>query len=565
MSKIKQKHKQGLIAHFAGGMVKAYVDFQSRLDQEKQKREALAGSIYGDIYNRGALPGSYYDAAKTSKINRDWRPRLASADQATLGDLDSLIARSRSMLRNDGVSSSGRKAFVRHVVGSGITARSSARDPRTHQMLDSYNEILDRLWNNWANTPALCDLEKTKIFAEKEALWIGEQYEAGGLFIIMGYVPNSESVGLTLQEIEYEQANTTIRSFEGNKVKSGVEVDEYGAPVAYHLFTKSHPSEDFKPASTRVLAKNVIHIFRQERIKQTKGVPWLSAVMPSIRNLAIYEQSMLLKARTEAAYHGIVEQQASGGFGLPENVARQIGAVPPAGESAATDTTANNIEVNIQPGLMPVLNPGQTIKFPTPATPNTMYEPFVSEQLKRIAAGVGLDIATISRWYGNTNFSAQKQAKLDIFAETDPIQSTLIIKVLTRIRNTFIEFAIKEGRLKAVGYEETYTWKAAYRTTNWQGPARPSVEPLKDAAAAEKLIDKGLLSPQQFFNERGMEMRDVYAELEEAKKLQKKHGLDFEPKPVPVVENGNPRSKEKPGNNGKDKKFTDRFQEQYRM
>ena len=562
MSKIDKK--QGLVSHFVGGMVSAYIDFQKRIVDARIK-EGLAGSIYGDIYNRGALPGSYYDAAKTSKINRDWRPRLASADQATLGDLDGLIARSRSMLRNDGVSSSGRKAFVRHVVGSGITARSSARHPQTRQMLDSYNEILDRLWNNWANTPTLCDLEKTKIFAEKEALWVGEQYEAGGLFIIMGYVPNPENVGLTLQEIEYEQANTTIRSFEGNKVKSGVEVDDYGAPIAYHLFTKSHPSEDFKPTSSRILAKNVIHIFRQERIKQTKGIPWLSAVMPIIRNLAIYEQSMLLKARTEAAYHGIVEQQATGGFGLPENVARQIGAVSPAGEEAATDTTANNIEVNIQPGLMPVLNPGQTIKFPTPATPNTMYEPFVSEQLKRIAAGVGLDIATISRWYGDTNFSAQKQAKLDIYAETDPIQSIFIIKVLTRIRNMFIEFAIKEGRLKAVGYEETYTWRDAYRTTNWQGPARPSVEPVKDATAAEKLMNKGLLSPQQYFNERGMEMRDVYAELEEAKKLQEKHGLDFEPKLPPVARNGNPRDERKPGSNGKDKKFSDRFSEQYRI
>ena len=429
-------------------------------------------------------------------------------------------------------------------------------------MLDSYNEILDRLWKNWANDSTLCDVEKTKIFAEKEALWVGEMYEAGGIFLVLSYVPNPDNIGLKIQEIEYEQTNNTIQSFEGRKVKSGIEVDEYGAPIAYHLFTKSHPSEDFKPKSTRILAENVIHIFRQERVKQTKGTPWLSAVMPSIRNLAIYEQSMLLKARTEAAYHGIVEQEATGGFGLPGNVARQIGAVPPATEAVSTDTTANSIEVNIQPGLFPVLNPGQTIRFPTPATPNTMYSPFVQEQLKRIAAGVGLDIATISRWYGDTNFSAQKQAKLDAYAETDPIQSMLIIKVLTRIRNLFIEFAIKEGRLKAVGYYETYTWREAYRTTNWQGPAKPSVEPYKDAKAAETLMNLGLLTPQTYFNERGLEIREVYAEYEEAKKLQEKHGLDFEKKPTPVADNGNPKEKGNPNNNGKNKKFTDRFAHQ---
>lgn len=522
---------------------KAYVDFQSRIQN-------LANN---DPKSLELL--SYYDAAKNTKLNKDWRPGLASADQTILDDLDNLMARSRSMLRNDGVSVSGKKAFLRHVVGSGITARSAARDPHTGEMLETYNTILDRLWKNWANNPLLCDVEKTKTFAEKQALWLGEEFAVGGVFIVLGYLPNPDGVGLVLQEIEYEQADLTIQSYEGREVKSGIEVDEYNAPVAYHLYTKSHPYEHYSANSGRIPADRVIHIFHQDRIRQTRGTPWMSAVMPSIRNLAIYEQCMMQKARTEASYHGVVEQDATGGFGLPETVARQVGAVPPTSDSS--DTSLNSINVNIQPGLFPVMNPGQTIKFPTPGTPNTMYQPFVQEQLKRVAAGIGLDIATVARWYGDTNFSAQKQAKLDIYAETDPVQSILIDKVLFRIRNEFIEFAIKEGRLKAVGYFETYTWKDAYRTTNWQGPPKSSVEPLKDASAVEKLMSLNLLSPQKYFNERGTTIEEVYAELEEAKKLRKQHGLEEEEvNKIPVV-----RRDGNPGGNGNrnDRKFSDRF------
>ena len=492
---------------------------------------------------------AYYDAAKYNKQNKDWRPGLSSADQAILDDLDTLMARSRSMLRNDGISASGRGAFLRYVVGSGITARSAARHPVTGEMLDTYNKALDRLWNEWANNPNLCDLEKTKTLVEKEALWLSEQYSVGGIFIVLDYMPNNEGVGLILQEVEYEQVDATIMSYGEREVKGGIEVDDYGAPIAYHLYVTSHPSEQYKSDSGRIPAERVIHLFRQDRVRQKKGTPWTAAVMSSIHNLAIYEQSMLMKARTEAAYHGIVEQDSASGFGLPDTVARQIGAVPRT-DDTSSDTAANSLEVIIQPGLMPILNPGQHIKFPTPATPNTMYQPFVWEQLKRISAGIGLDQATVARWYAEGNFSSQRQAKLDIYAETDPIQAIMINKVLRRIRNLFIKLAIKESLLSATGYLQSERWRAAYQTTNWQGPAKTSIDDFKDAVAAEKLINKGLLSRQRYFNSRNMEIRDIYAEIEEDRILQKKHGLDFDsvPKPIGSDETPNPRGKQ--GSNG---------------
>ncbi len=230
----------------------------------------------------------------------------------------------------------------------------------------------------------------------------------------------------------------------------------------------------------------------------------------------------------------LAQQTGEGGYGLPREVASQVGAAPRAGDDTL-DTSVNNIEMRIQPGLFPVLRPGQTVKFPTPASPNTMYQPFVTEQLKRIAAGVGLDLATISRWYGDTNFSAQKQAKLDIYAETDPIQNIFIRKVLYRIRNQFIEMALMEKRLYATGYYEHDSWKAAYRSTNWKGPAKYSVEPVKDATASVKLQENNLESPQSYFNRRGEDMGEVYAEIADAKEAREKMGIEKEEPEVPVV------------------------------
>ena len=90
----------------------------------------------------------------------------------------------------------------------------------------------------------------------------------------------------------YFQRNTV--TFTG-----GVEMDDYGAPIAYHVMRR-HPGSidraqmliwDKYPAfGTKTKRRNVIHLFDKTRPGQTRGVPYLTPVIETIKQLDRYHR-----------------------------------------------------------------------------------------------------------------------------------------------------------------------------------------------------------------------------------------------------------------------------------
>lgn len=462
-----------------------------------------------------------YEAAAKNRSNADWRAGLTTATMAIVEGLDTMLARSRWMIRNDGYAASAQGGFRRKVVGGGITARAAARDPDTNEMLTGYNTSHDLLWNSWALDPRLCDVEQTKSLYEKQAVWMDELFAAGGVLLIAVYTPNKDGIGLAIQEIEYEQLDRTLTNFGGRAVYNGIETNQFGAPVAYHVFAAAHPLEETPSVSTRIEADRVWHVFRKTRVRQRLGAPMMAAVMPALRNLSMYELYTISKARTEAAYHGFITDTSANATKTPDQLRNLVSAAPPTGAS----DNPNELQVRVENGLFPVLR-NQKVEFAPSTTPNTVYPPFVLENLKKIAAGTGLDVPTITRWYAEGNFNTQRKAQLEMEAETDALRDLQFINgALRGIREQWTDIAVDEKKLKATGYRESARWRTAYLTTNWQGPPKQSVDEIKDQAAWDMKLRGMRASLQDYFNERGLDPRDVLAEIAEFKELAEDLGL----------------------------------------
>ena len=491
----------------------------------------LAGSLLGGVVGgflagmrtaRCQGGGAYHDAARRDQTNTDWRACLTSADQAILDELDTILARSRHAIANDGWAASAQGGYARYVVGGGITARSAARHPANPDvgLLRTFNAARDRLWEERMYTPGLIDAEQTKTGPEKQRLWMHELFAAGGVFIVHQYRPDPRATCVVLQEVEYEQRDTTVYEHEGRAVRGGIEVGDYHEPIAYHLYTTGHPLDDYATGSQRVPAARCHHVYRQDRVRQRIGTPWMKQVLSRLRQLAMYEQYTMIQARGRAANVGFVAQENPATAQMPEIVARQLGKAQPA--PAADD---NELRVNVAPGLWTILKPGQKPYLPQPATPDTMYPPFVLEHLKGIAAGTGLDFTTVCRWYADGNFSSQRQAKLDIWAEVDWIQDLLFIhKILRADRERWITLNVAEGRLSATGFDIP-AWRAAYLTTNWQGPPRHSIDEIKDEAAWDMRIRAGRASPQDYANVHGTSVEQTLSEIAEFRKMAADKGV----------------------------------------
>ncbi|HET6441237.1 MAG TPA: phage portal protein [Phycisphaerae bacterium] len=444
---------------------------------------------------------STYAGAVKDRTTNDWAAKTTSADSALIPDAATLNARARAMVRDQPLGRSGADAYKRHVVGTGITCRATAKQPRTGQELESYNAMADELWDSWVADPGAVDIEGRKTFLGFQRLGIKEFVTVGECLLVTSYVPRPDQVGLVLQALEPEQLDTTKwRAEGGNEIRGGVEIDTYGRAVAYHLHTTSHPGDSYrKAASTRVPADRVLHLMDPDRVRQTRGVTRFSAVLKTLYHSSMYKDFELIAKRMEACI-GLAHTSGSG-------EAWPLGTRPPAGDDAVD--ARSNPEFQMEPGMIARLGPDETMALLNPQRPGANYGPYIKGLETEIGAGLGLDYSTLLKDYSVGVFSSQLQARLELWAETDPLQLLMTDLWLRPIRNEFITLAVTEGRLDAPGFYEDARMRAAYLSASWRGPAKRWIDPAKQAAAAKIALSLRLTTLRDICNEMNQDWREV--------------------------------------------------------
>ena len=459
-----------------------------------------------------------YESAKRRRVEKDWLTTNYSAEGALGDDLLTLLSRARSAGRDSWAGVSIKDAWRRKVVGTGITPRASAKDPAGN-FLRAFNRAIDAEWYEWARTPEWCDQERTKTLLMKQRLWIDELVEAGEVLILLNTEQAGDHVGLVLQEIELEQLDTRLSVYGRNEVRCGIEIDSYGAPVAYHLYPGAHPLDAYAAQPTRVPADRVIHLFEPRRVRQTHGVTRLHAVLRKMRHGEMYGEYELVKARAQAALIGLITSAADLATTSP------VGTGLLSGQSG-TDSRSN-VEINMEPGVWPHLAPGEDVKFPPPSSPNTAFGPYTHELTKQSAAGSGMDGATVSRDFTGGNFSTQRMNRIETYEETDPVQQLLIDVALRPIREAFVELAVMQGRVQAPGFLGDAGRRRAYLACSWQGPAKMPVDEANHAAAIKVLQEKGFTNFQIVLNELGLDWREVLEQWAEESQYADELGIQI--------------------------------------
>jgi len=512
------------------------------LQAAKLRAAELRTARKGDAVRREIL--STYSAAHKRRTDADWRPGSKSAEGAINPDLATMMARARQAVRDSWDAKSGRLAYVRGIVGIGITPRPAAQNPKTGERLKDFNAAAMKLYRRWARNPRLVDVEKKRTMLGVQRHVAGELFEVGEAFILPVYEKRADGLGLSLQLLEPEQLDTTKTSEGGNEIHAGVEVDTYGAPVAYHFYTTVHPLDTYTKQSTRVPAERIIHVFDPARVRASRGVTMMHAVMRRMRHLGMYDEYEVIAKRMEAAVGGVI-QHGPTGEGYRTGLA---------GAAGDTEKDANeNDQWNMEPGSLLRLREGEEFQLVNPTRPGQVYGPFTGQQINQNAAGMGLDAATVARDYTKGNFSAQRQGLIVGWDETDPLQMMMIDLMLRSIYEQLITYSVLEGRLEAPRFFRERDWQEAYLEANWQGPPKRWIDPAKQAAAAKIQLDTGLASHEQILNEQGLDVREVFAQIAEAKRIADEMGLTINGLNAPAKTSPvEPRPGRKPPGEGDD-------------
>jgi lambda family phage portal protein len=457
---------------------------------------------------------STFAAAENSRLTRDWKAKQVSADAAILFDMDTINARARMAERDDWAAGSIVDGYRRHVVGTGITCRSDARDANGEQRKD-FNRKADRLFRNWANNKKLCDTEQRKTLLGIQELAITEFATVGEAFAVLDYTPRTGVSGLRIRMFEPEQLDSvsTINPTNQNEIRRGIEIDDDGAPIAYWVYDRhpqdySMPGGYVSPVARRIPAEQVLHLMRQTRASQTHGYTRFARVLPKLRKLARYDDFMSVRAQFEAAICMTIESQE-------QTTSSWMTPGPSATPPVLQDD--GSTEIDIRPGMVNRMPPGTTGKIHVPTSPGGTYQPFMHQQLKEVSAGAGLDYQTTARDFDWGSFSSQRQALIERNGETDPLQMLLITDWLKPIRDAFITMEIMEGRLSAPGFgmadeDADQLWL----NCKYCPPGKPWVDPANQAAASKIQIDYRLKSRDEIIQEiNGVPCTEVFDQIDD--------------------------------------------------
>jgi lambda family phage portal protein len=493
-----QRRDDELPAEYQARVIRARMEARALRAAEKLQKAALAN----------------YQAAGRGRQNRDWKASPGSADMMILPDGPLLNARARQTVRDTWIGASMVRAAKRNVSGTGIRVVPAAK-AEDGTLLRNLNKRARADFQRWAKDKQACDLERRQNFYQKQRLAVSERYTVGQHFIVWSYrrpetaagaIDYRLPVGLRLQSFEPEQLDLTLTSYQGREVRGGIELDpETNAAVAYHFYTRN-PNDYLSRASLasrRVEAWQVLHYFDQERVLQTQGATQMAPVLQEVRDFNRFKEATLWRAMMEACIGMVVTKNSA-----TPNGYSPLGINRAAGEATTTATGMNTID--FVPGMTPHLAEGETVTPFTPASPGNQYDPFTTVTLRGIGAGVGMSYDQISR-HSDANYSAARQNMLEDWREWEPEQDNLIADLILPIYTLFFNLSVLEGRFDDEAEFDIDGFTAnpdRFTDAACIAPARPWIDPEKEANAFTKLIDYRLVTREEIVTGRGKQFAE---------------------------------------------------------
>lgn len=460
-----------------------------------------------------------------------WMPALNSADTDWLPERDLSVARIRDLVRNEGWAQSAVDRLVDMTVGA--TFRLSAKpDARglgiPEEAAKEFAQEIEAKWRSFAEDPTFRnDAQRRLPFVGQIGLLAREMVQAGEGLAQLRWIPRAGWPYATcLQVIDVDRLSNPYGKSDDEQLRGGVELDENGAPIAYHL-RGSHPGERWtSPAAYRWdriprwddvygwERPKMLHIFEPHRPDQTRGVSRLVASLVKTRLLSRHSEAEVKAAAINGSIVGAIYTQLGQEFaaevlggdhsragvdwvGLNEARGAFYGDRRVLDDARfLTLFPSDKLEMNV--------NPRNTVGFPA----------FQTAFLQNFAASLGLSYEQLSMDWSRTNYSSARAALNEVWRAIGRLRATITWGAAQPIYTAWLEDALDTGDIVAPpGAPDFYEAPAAYVRSEWIGPARGYVDPVKEAQAAALRIKARISTLEREIAEQGGDINLVLPQL----------------------------------------------------
>jgi lambda family phage portal protein len=456
----------------------------------ERTRERLAALIAPPVPQRR----SAYNAAAFNRLTADWvfaTTRSVNSELRT--DLRTMRNRARDLVRNSPFGARYAQLLAENVVGAYGVALQAKNTTKDGRLFVAANRSIEAAWHDWTRAPN-ADASRRLCLPELLSLAVSNWSADGEILIRLLRGPRFGTYGFALQVLDPDYLDEQLnqaKSGTQNEIVQGVEIDEFGAPLRYHLWTR-HPDD---PAQDRqrvvVAAADIIHAFIPVRPGQVRGIPHAASVMTTVKMLDGYVEAELVAARIASAKMGALVDAD------PANPAAQS---PDAGDAT--------IPTEAEPGTFWDFR-GMGAKMETfdPEHPTAAFADFTRMMAHLIATGLGISYGTLTGDLSQANYGSMRVGML---AERDHwrrLQQFLVQHVLDPIYREWIKMALLNGMVPGIDRDFT-----RWQSVSWQPRGFAWIDPVKDVEGDLLEVAAGTKTLTEMAATRGRDLEEVIEE-----------------------------------------------------
>lgn len=419
-----------------------------------------------------------YDAATSTTRGSSWKLNAGDADTAAVRR-SRLAYVARDMIRNTPFAARAQQVIANNVIGDGIIWKVRGVKAATEK------DIRRRLKDHLDSTDI--DAAGRSNLYGLQRLVISAVVDSGEVLIRRRKRFRTDGLLLPFQievlEPDYIDTSKDGAQADGTVIREGIEFNVIGQRVAYWLYS-AHPGGNWRVGknweSRRVPASEILHIYRQDRPGQMRGVSWFAPIAMTLQDLGDHQDAQLMRQKVAACFAAF--------------------RVTP--DAEPKDLDVPELSESIIPGRIQNIGPGEDIRFSVPPGVQA-YDEFTRSVLRSVAAGMGITYEALTGDLGQVNFSSGRMGRMEMDRNVSSWQWLMIVPQMMQPLGRWIIEAIAVADMKE---------PQAGLEIEWVPPHRMLVDPAREIIALRDKVRAGFASRQGVIRELGFDPEDLLAE-----------------------------------------------------
>ncbi|HMO09369.1 MAG TPA: phage portal protein [Paracoccaceae bacterium] len=451
---------------------------------------------------------AYYEAGAVTERTANRRAPGTDADAAA-ARRGRIAAVARDLIRNTPLAVRVQQVVTNNVVADGIVPRITLADAVSGAVPAAVAARMQRRGMAMIETV----LDRTTVDADGRQNLYGLQrlvtntiVDAGEALVLRVRPRAGVEAPVQLRVLEPDYLDTSLvgrASGARGWVHEGIEYADDGRRLAYWLFDRHPGSSAWGPggasmASRRVPASEVLHVYRQDRPNQQRGVSWFAPIATALADLGDYADAELVRHKIAATFVGF----------------RRLGdTIASAGDPRATELG------ELRPGLIQDIGPDEEMTFPELPDAGD-FDPFSRAVLRQIAAGLGVTYEALTGDLSSVNFSSARMGRVEMDRNISAWQWLMLIPGFLQP----IEAWLREGWARRHPDDAAFV---KFLRFEWVPPHRVLVDPTREIPALKEAVRAGFTSRSAVVRSFGFDPERLEADIAAENARADRHGLQF--------------------------------------